>query len=665
VAVSGMTSNGTVIADIPVGVAHDAAGNPNTAGTYSDHTVTYDSTAPVFSAVSPATNTFVNSITTSSDVSYTLSEAITSGSITMTRTGGTADVGSPHVCTLIGTALNTGAHINLDLSNTINSCTVAESLVNGAIYTFTFNGIDTAGNVAVAVTNTGVTFDTIAPTISIGAPSMSYTKAGPVTYTITYADTNFNTSTLIPANITLYTTGTANGIVAVTGTGLTRTVTISSITGDGSLGISIAAGTATDFAGNLALEAGPSTTFTVDNLAPTISIGAPSMSYTKAGPVTYTITYADTNFNTSTLAAANITLYTTGTANGLVAVTGAGLTRTVTISSITGDGTLGITIAAGTASDLAGNLAPAAGPSTTFTVDNLAPTMNIGMPSASITKGGPVTYTITYADTNFNGSTLAPANITLNITGTANGLVAVTGTSITRTVTISSITGDGTLGITIAAGTASDLAGNLAPAAGPSTTFTADSTVPKVDWVTPVTDGQTYFVYDQSVLLGVDASDNVGISKVVFFRWDKDKQVNIEIGNVNNPPYSITFDTSILLPDWNQISAYAYDTVNNYSYNLIWLYHIPTLNVNKKGSGIGTVTSDPAGIDCGSTCSYGFAQDSIVTLRASPMSPFIFIGWSGGGCSGTEPCTLTMNETKSVTATFSNPLRIYLPIIFH
>ncbi|NBQ44286.1 MAG: hypothetical protein EBU23_17960, partial [Mycobacteriaceae bacterium] len=162
-------------------------------------------------------------------------------------------------------------------------------------------------------------------------------------------------------------------------------------------------------------------TTSVDSTPPTISIGSPSVSLTNTGAVTYTVTYADANFSSSTLANGNITLNKTGTANGSVAVTGSGTTRTVTISSITGDGTLGISIAAGTASDTTGNLAPAAGPSTTFTVDNTAPTISIGSPSVSSTTSGPVTYTVTYADANFSSSTLANGNITLNKTGTANG----------------------------------------------------------------------------------------------------------------------------------------------------------------------------------------------------------------------------------------------------
>lgn len=209
------------------------------------------------------------------------------------------------------------------------------------------------------------------PTISISAPSKSLTNVGPVSYTITYFCAY--SVTLSESDITLNKTGTADGIVSVSGTGLTtRTVTISNITGNGTLGISIAPGTAANNSGSCP-GAGPSATFAVDNVAPTISVGPPSASITKAGPVSYEVTYGGAD--AVTLAAGNVTLNKTGTANGTVSVSGSGLTtRTVTISNITGDGTLGISIAAGTAQDNAGNNAPAAGPSDTFVVDNTPPT---------------------------------------------------------------------------------------------------------------------------------------------------------------------------------------------------------------------------------------------------------------------------------------------------
>ncbi len=75
------------------------------------------------------------------------------------------------------------------------------------------------------------------------------------------------------------------------------------------------------------------------------------------------------------------------------------------------------------------------------------------------------------------------------------------------------------------------------------------------------------------------------------------------------------------------------------------------LNVAKSGSG--TVTSNPAGISCGSDCSYTFTQTSEVTLTAQADADSIFTGWSGGGCSGTGTCQVTMNNDITVTATFA------------
>src|SRR5688500_9569504 len=59
------------------------------------------------------------------------------------------------------------------------------------------------------------------------------------------------------------------------------------------------------------------------------------------------------------------------------------------------------------------------------------------------------------------------------------------------------------------------------------------------------------------------------------------------------------------------------------------------LQVQKSGTGSGTVTSNPTGINCGTTCSRSFSGGTSVTLSAVPASGSVFAGWSGGGCSGT------------------------------
>jgi subtilisin-like proprotein convertase family protein len=80
-----------------------------------------------------------------------------------------------------------------------------------------------------------------------------------------------------------------------------------------------------------------------------------------------------------------------------------------------------------------------------------------------------------------------------------------------------------------------------------------------------------------------------------------------------------------------------------------------TLSVNTDGSGTGTVTSSPAGIDCGATCQAQFDDRRSVTLTATPDPGSDFAGWSGGGCSGTGICRVQMNADTNVTATFTRP----------
>lgn len=76
------------------------------------------------------------------------------------------------------------------------------------------------------------------------------------------------------------------------------------------------------------------------------------------------------------------------------------------------------------------------------------------------------------------------------------------------------------------------------------------------------------------------------------------------------------------------------------------------LTVSKGGAGSGTVTSSPAGINCGSTCSANYSPGTSVSLTASAASGSTFAGWSGA-CSGTGSCTVSMSQSRSVTATFN------------
>ena len=77
-----------------------------------------------------------------------------------------------------------------------------------------------------------------------------------------------------------------------------------------------------------------------------------------------------------------------------------------------------------------------------------------------------------------------------------------------------------------------------------------------------------------------------------------------------------------------------------------------SLSVGKLGAGAGTVTSTPAGISCGSTCTAEFADGTMVTLTAAADVGSTFVSWTGA-CSGSGACTVSMTEARSVTARFS------------
>ncbi|WP_168058818.1 InlB B-repeat-containing protein [Candidatus Manganitrophus noduliformans] len=80
----------------------------------------------------------------------------------------------------------------------------------------------------------------------------------------------------------------------------------------------------------------------------------------------------------------------------------------------------------------------------------------------------------------------------------------------------------------------------------------------------------------------------------------------------------------------------------------------PVLTVTKSGTGAGTVTSSPNGINCGTDCTHSYTNlTTQVTLTAAAAEDSIFSGWSGGSCAGTGNCVVRMDAAKTVTAAFT------------
>ena len=75
------------------------------------------------------------------------------------------------------------------------------------------------------------------------------------------------------------------------------------------------------------------------------------------------------------------------------------------------------------------------------------------------------------------------------------------------------------------------------------------------------------------------------------------------------------------------------------------------LSVNLAGTGMGTVSSDPAGIDCGVDCEAAYPLGSQITLSAGSAPGSVFVGWSGA-CSGSASCVVNLNQSQTVGAQF-------------
>jgi Cadherin-like len=440
-----------------------------------------DSTPPtVVLSVPSATLTSSNSIT----ITATYDDDTSVNGITLADSDVTITTLSGAVAMTTGISGSGNATRTITLSGFVGNGTFT-LMVNAGTAT------DGAGNFATAsAASATITVDTAAPTITLGAPSPTLvSNASPVTIPVNFADAGSGVTgiTLVDANVTVTTaSGTATATAAASGSGLAaRTITLSNVTGNGALTVSVVSGTATDGAGNVADASGVSAVIVVDNAGPTVSLGAPSATLVKSSDsATIAVNYTDVGSSVAgiTLANGNVTVTTlSGTASATAVVSGSGLaTRTITLSSFTGNGLLQVTVAASTATDSLGNPATASAASAVITVDNTGPTVTLGTPSATTVKNSDsVTIAATYADAGSSvaGITLVNANVTVTtLSGTAGATAVVSGSGLAaRTITLSSFTGNGTLSVTVAANTATDSRGNNATASAASAVITVNN----------------------------------------------------------------------------------------------------------------------------------------------------------------------------------------------
>ncbi|RRR65850.1 MAG: hypothetical protein EI684_21935 [Candidatus Viridilinea halotolerans] len=342
------TNQGEVTINVAANVATDAAGNGNTAATALSRT--YDSLAPTVTLSSPAPNP-TNSSTI--PVTVTFSKAVSNfvtTDVTVTNGSVSGFTGSGATYNFTVTATNQG-------EVTIN---VAANVAQ-----------DAAGNGNTAATELTRTYDSVAPSVTLDAPTV-INAANAASYPISGTCTSGDGAVSVAL-------GSANGSGACDEGNFSLTLDLRDLA-DGTHTISVSQ---TDAAGN---EGSANADVLKDTVAPTLTISAPALPLSNSGPVSYTVSVDGAA--SYRLAVGDVTLHATGTATGSVTISGSGPAFVVTIGSLTGDGTLAISIAAGAALDAAGNPSSAAGPSASFTVDNTPP-------SASVVSGPPATSNLT------------------------------------------------------------------------------------------------------------------------------------------------------------------------------------------------------------------------------------------------------------------------------
>jgi hypothetical protein len=80
-----------------------------------------------------------------------------------------------------------------------------------------------------------------------------------------------------------------------------------------------------------------------------------------------------------------------------------------------------------------------------------------------------------------------------------------------------------------------------------------------------------------------------------------------------------------------------------------------SITVTTDGSGFGTVTSMPVGIDCGATCTASFANGTTVILQPHVDAMNTFGGWTGcDSVTGGGSCVIMLASARTVVATFTH-----------
>jgi len=459
--------------------ATDAAGNVGTAS--AALSVVVDTTAP--SALALSTSSVANTLATSGATLATLS-ATDANAVSYSLVAGTGSTNNDSF-TIAGTDLKVGA-----------------SNLTAGSYSIRLRATDAAGNTS----EQQFTFTvTSGPSVaSINRVGSTPSNATSVDYTVTF---NESVTGVDASDFTLTATGTANGNVSnVSGSGTTYTVTVGSLSGDGTLRLDLKnSGTGIQNGGSQAITGGYASgqTYTLDNTRPTASlvVSDSALAVGETSLVTITFSEAVTGFTNADLTVANGTLSSVSSSNGGITWT-ATLTPSASVTVATNLITLNNTGVA----DLVGNTGTGTTDSGNYSIDTVRPTAGIVVADTALVIGETSLVTITFSEavTGFTNADLTVANGTLSAVSSGDGGVTWAAT-LTPTVSVA----DATNVITLNNTGVQDAVGNAGTGTTDSNNYAIDTAASAVTSVS-VPANATY-VSGQNLDLTVNFNENVTV----------------------------------------------------------------------------------------------------------------------------------------------------------
>ena len=465
---------------------------------------------------------------TSATATSTVNLAPTIGSVTAATTGNATDLAAGKIATITVNftgSVNVTGTPELQLSDNEVATYVSGSGTAALTFSYTVQPNDSTADLQVqslltnggtikdgngndaglanAATDLHLQVDTTAPSASsIAAAGANPNNATVETFTVTFSE---SVAGVDATDFAAATTGTVadTGIAVTPVSGSVYTVTVNGVTGDGTLGLNLnASGTGiADAAGNAISGGATGQIYTIEHTPPAVSsVDVPANDTYGPGKVlTFTANFTENVLVTTGGGTPyiDVTLDTGGTVHA--AYTGgtgtSQLTFTYTVAN-GNDDTNGVTVGSsivlngGTIKDAATNSAALTlnnvASTTGVLVDAIPPTVTaIDTVDGSPNNLGTEHFAVTFS-TAVSG--VDASDFTLVGTGTASGAIgSVSGNGTTWTVTVNSVTGDGTLRLDLnnAGDAITDNFGNTLTAGHTGDqSYTIDHTAPAITGVT-------------------------------------------------------------------------------------------------------------------------------------------------------------------------------------